>query len=555
MYNPVRLSILFVVLIFFIVSCAEIAPPPGGPVDTIPPEVVSALPPDGTLNVPIDTGVVIEFNEYMNRASVEEALMLQPDPGSYSIKWKRRSLRIGFDMNLLDETTYLVSIEPMARDAHGVFLERRFAIGFSTGDSLAAGVVEGVVLDERGVVKNAVAALFNLVEGDSVPVEPSYRAVAGEDGVFSFKNLVDGDYVLAAWEDRDGNRIWEESIERGGWCYENIEIGGGSPGRPFPVFLSEPDQASPWLERVEPLSPRVIEATFSEPVVIPDSADGNFLLFRSAEESDGTLPVTVEMDIIPGATVTETALFSTRESLEEGGLYTFETSGITDHAGNRLDSLAVTAEFIGPSIKPSVEVPLAFPNRAVKGLDSLEVRFGYPLAEIGPEPPFTVRNDSLGYMVGGTSSWRDPYTLVFVPDRKWEPTAGLVMAAGPFLFNGDTSGEWTAPLTVMDSRRTGGIEVALTISEVMPEGPAVIFVHAGGVKKDTRSLEKPGTATFATLTEGIYKLDAFIDRNDDGEWNPPDKRHADKPGEPRVRYHGDIGVKRMETVPKILEIR
>lgn len=56
--------IFYLISIIFITSCASVTSPTGGPRDEIPPTLLTAYPPDQTLNFSTHT-ITLTFDEYI----------------------------------------------------------------------------------------------------------------------------------------------------------------------------------------------------------------------------------------------------------------------------------------------------------------------------------------------------------------------------------------------------------------------------------------------------------------------------------------------------------
>src|ERR1700709_1464941 len=87
-------------------GCANIIPPTGGPKDTIPPKLVSAVPKNGTLNF---NGKLITFtfDEYVEVKDKEKNLVINPTPKSTpTIDFKLRVVTVKLRDSLQPNTTY-----------------------------------------------------------------------------------------------------------------------------------------------------------------------------------------------------------------------------------------------------------------------------------------------------------------------------------------------------------------------------------------------------------------------------------------------------------------
>src|ERR1700739_1011252 len=76
------LALLFSLLILDVVclpGCANIVPPSGGPKDTIPPRLVSALPVDSVKHF-AEKKIILNFSEYIDGKDIRTELVVSPVP-------------------------------------------------------------------------------------------------------------------------------------------------------------------------------------------------------------------------------------------------------------------------------------------------------------------------------------------------------------------------------------------------------------------------------------------------------------------------------------------
>src|SRR6202042_513516 len=60
-------------------GCANILPPTGGPRDSLPPVMISAVPRDFSLNFKTNQ-IIFTFDEYVNVDKIQENLIISPTP-------------------------------------------------------------------------------------------------------------------------------------------------------------------------------------------------------------------------------------------------------------------------------------------------------------------------------------------------------------------------------------------------------------------------------------------------------------------------------------------
>src|SRR5882724_10785539 len=103
-------------------GCANIVPPLGGPRDTLPPRLISAIPRDGNRNFPISNDVknnkiVFNFDEYIDPKDVRTELIISPVPKTDPIvDSKLKVLTVKIKDTLEPNTTYTLEFGKSVRD-------------------------------------------------------------------------------------------------------------------------------------------------------------------------------------------------------------------------------------------------------------------------------------------------------------------------------------------------------------------------------------------------------------------------------------------------------
>ncbi|MFQ6031870.1 MAG: Ig-like domain-containing protein, partial [Candidatus Zixiibacteriota bacterium] len=121
-------------LILFFFYCAKEGMPPGGPVDTIPPEVISVSPQPDSTGVDLSSKIEITFSERMSGKPTEESIFISPFPKKpFDYKWKGKRLILSPPGPLLKDKTYVVTIGTGAQDLRRNNLSESYTFAFSTG--------------------------------------------------------------------------------------------------------------------------------------------------------------------------------------------------------------------------------------------------------------------------------------------------------------------------------------------------------------------------------------------------------------------------------------
>jgi hypothetical protein len=203
-------------------GCAKRGSPPGGPADTTPPFVSEISPQSGSVGVSLDSPVSVQFSERMKKRTVETGMIVSPPCRWEKRYWQKNTYIMVPERGLRSNTTYLVSVSNKVEDIHRVAMKSTFVAGFSTGDSINAGIISGEVGWKRMTVEAAVVELFDSEAIDSVegwPVaEPLHVTLSGSKGLYEIPFVnTEGRYRVLAFLDKNMDAVYDEGEEVG--CY------------------------------------------------------------------------------------------------------------------------------------------------------------------------------------------------------------------------------------------------------------------------------------------------------------------------------------------------
>jgi len=184
-------------------GCANIVPPSGGPRDSLPPQLVSAVPADSTLQFR-GSEILLTFNEYIDLQDVQNNLLFTPlfNPNTTpEVAVQGREIRIRFREALDSNTTYILNFGNAIKDYNEGNVLRDFTYAFSTGPALDTGTLSGrVILAHSGAIDTTIAVvLHRSLEDSAVRMQtPRYAARLDRNGAFRFRNLAAGTYAIYA---------------------------------------------------------------------------------------------------------------------------------------------------------------------------------------------------------------------------------------------------------------------------------------------------------------------------------------------------------------------
>lgn len=375
-----------------LLGCASQIPPSGGPPDTEPPVISRSEPMPGAVRVNTDR-IVLEFDEYVDPQSVEQAVHFSPlQEKRPELSWSGKELTIVFSEPLLPNRTYVVTIGSAAKDQHaGNHLKAPYQLAFSTGDSVDTGTIRGFVQDEKPTEVSLFAYMLLDTRGDTLSptrTKPDYTVTANEDGRFSLDHLTEGEYRVYAVRDRQKNFLYDvEADDIGTDIAGDVVVSSGTPLRELRFTVAREDTTAPGLSSVTEVSARILELRLTEDVLYPENLKTHLTLQDSAsgrlhqivdilaqEQRKNTYRIFVDPAFVPG-------------------LLLGHSDSLTDAKGNRgvIDfSLEVTAE--PDTLKP--RLLRSFPPDGAKGVprDSLlRWQFTRPLSSLAQ---VTLRNSS-----------------------------------------------------------------------------------------------------------------------------------------------------------------
>lgn len=204
--------------VFFSPSCANTTTPPsGGDKDTIPPVIVGINPLPGTTNVPVNTQIEIEFDEYITVKEPKGIFLSPPLSKNPRYRIRGKSLIVYFEEDLRDNTTYTLDFVSAIADNNEGNIFPGYSIVFSTGSTIDSMVVTGTVRDCNTLqpIKDATVLLYKDHSDSAAFKHRPDAAIKTDDwGYFAIRNIQDTLYKLYAIIDDAGNNIYDPDSDK-----------------------------------------------------------------------------------------------------------------------------------------------------------------------------------------------------------------------------------------------------------------------------------------------------------------------------------------------------
>ncbi|HET6723299.1 MAG TPA: Ig-like domain-containing protein, partial [Chitinophagaceae bacterium] len=196
-------------------GCANIIPPTGGPIDSLPPILLKVTPPDSSKGFNTKT-ITFTFDEYIDQPQdIFRNLIVSPWPDTFPVvEVKLRTLTVKIKEALEPNTTYYYNFGDAIKDINEGNVLRNLSYIFTTGNELDTIELSGnVVLAETGGIDTTLNVMLYKSGVDSAIMKERPRYITKMDGTgrFRFLYLPQGAYYIYAMPG-DTRRYSEKSL-------------------------------------------------------------------------------------------------------------------------------------------------------------------------------------------------------------------------------------------------------------------------------------------------------------------------------------------------------
>lgn len=254
----------------FLISCASVQSPTGGPRDTIQPVVLKELPKNLTRNFS-STKIEIEFDEFVKLSNEFTEISVSPAmdiPPAY--KAKKEILQISFEEELQKNTTYTINFGKAIADVNEGNILKNYSYVFSTGNQIDSLSISGRVINSLTKQKLKDVTVFILpISQDSLfgKKKASFFTTTDTSGSFKLSNLREDRYRIYALNEQGGDRIYNGNSEEIGFLNQAINLNKDTSNIELRVFKEVPKIFSVTDRKIE--SDGRITLIFNKPILNP----------------------------------------------------------------------------------------------------------------------------------------------------------------------------------------------------------------------------------------------------------------------------------------------
>jgi hypothetical protein len=190
-----------------VAACASEQFPPGGPILHTTPKITVTIPDTNAVDVKVKH-VVIGFDRVMSESpsgasALDQLFLVSPWDGQPNVDWHRNHITVTPRKGIRPNTAYTVTMLPGVNDLHGNSLKKEFSLTFSTGPTIPATAIRGIIFDWVANKAASKALVEAIARPDTTLV---YITIADSLGRYAIQHLPPGTYRVQGWLDANSNR-------------------------------------------------------------------------------------------------------------------------------------------------------------------------------------------------------------------------------------------------------------------------------------------------------------------------------------------------------------
>jgi hypothetical protein len=266
-----------------LLACARMEPPPGGPPDATPPQLIATRPDSFAVLRPFRGVAEFQFDEVISEGGtpnrgegtggLEKLVILSPSTRVPEVSWKRNRITVRPQEGWRPNRVYRVELLPGVTDLRNNQSKSGAVLTFSTGAPKPTSTLEGQIVDWGTARPASDALVIAKLLPDSLP----YRGVADSSGRFSLGPLPTGDYIVIGVLDQ--NRDQRQDTRE---AYATVRVPKGTS-----------DAGELWAFVHDTMPPRI------QTVTVDDSVSATVTFSQKLDPRQRLAPKDVRLRLLP----------------------------------------------------------------------------------------------------------------------------------------------------------------------------------------------------------------------------------------------------------------
>jgi len=236
------ISLLILVLVLKLSSCAKISSPKGGPKDTIPPVIAFVKPQHLSTNFNSNK-ITIKFDEFIKLNNIGSQFIISPPLDKKPIikpeSGVSKKITIDFLEPLKPNTTYTLNFGNSILDNNESNELGKLTYVFSTGNYIDSLRISGRVYDPfaKDSVQNiSLYAYKNKLDSLISKNQPNYITNTQKTDSYELENLSKATYKVIAIDDKNHNYQYDIGLEKIGFIAQPISLTKNKKSVNFTLF-------------------------------------------------------------------------------------------------------------------------------------------------------------------------------------------------------------------------------------------------------------------------------------------------------------------------------
>lgn len=234
--------------------------PPGGPPDTVAPQLIAIIPDSGSVGVK-PKEVLFRFDEVVAErppsvTTLADLFLISPRDGVPDVSWHRDAIAVKPTHGWRANTPYTVIMMRGLADIRGNVRNTGVTTFFSTGPTIPRTRISGQVFDWLTGTPAAGALVESFVQTDSIH---PYVALVDTSGAFVLEHLPPARYAVRAYLDRNKNMGIDPSEP---WDSASVNLSDSSR---IELLLFVHDTVPPRLALIAASDSQTLRVTFDKP--------------------------------------------------------------------------------------------------------------------------------------------------------------------------------------------------------------------------------------------------------------------------------------------------